>query len=238
MILGRDWDHFCFLLGQADAHMYGLSTSVSLSITMNGFPKELPDWKTPIDNYFTRERQEYFLSKAAKRIQGFQHVHLIGVDADLAAKIDSEITEPPWTEPRAVIKELQRRKDAANAVWSPSNPVPALEQWTACVTLIRRIRSSITWEELVDDGGESFLTKFTELYFTTVLNLGQGVMRQMQLPSTDPSTIVSQGLYITRELYEARMIPSHFADDGSEFEPEVSQMAKLGYRAAVCWRCK
>ncbi|KAF1953218.1 hypothetical protein CC80DRAFT_596097 [Byssothecium circinans] len=237
MILGRDWDHFCGMLAQADAFMEGFSYSVQVSVTLNAYPAKLPAWKAPVDSYFTPKTQEDLLAPFCMHIHGFEHVSIDGsVDRTLAKRTIDQVRKPQWTDPKVVIADLEKSKAAGNSLWAPSNPAPAVEQWRACIMEIRRIYSTASFSLLIDKGGEEFCTKFTEIYFTTVLNLGQGAMRQMQTPGMAKMDVVTKGLAITRELTDAALIPTRLADYGSRFAPDQSQVAKLGYRRAVCWR--
>lgn len=96
LILGRDWNKFCEMIGRGNATLKGFDQNVKIDIKMNGYPATLPDWKAPISKYFTLERQTSLLGEFPNALRCFKHVSLSGaIDEELALSIVEAVAEPP-----------------------------------------------------------------------------------------------------------------------------------------------
>lgn len=237
MILGREWEGFCIMLAQADAFMDGFSSCVAVDVELGTYQYALPDYKAPISYYFTPKTQETLLHPFRTHITGFQNVSIHGaVDPALAYTVKKEVRRSLWTSPEKVLSELQAAKDAGNTLYTSTSTITAHEKWSEALMRMRRIHSSASWPLLLARGGPDFATTFADLFFTTILNDVQARLRHMQSPSTPSSTILAMGAEITSDLHEAADIPSLFSDYGATYSPPQPLMAKMAYRAALCWR--
>ncbi|KAF2250252.1 hypothetical protein BU26DRAFT_518666 [Trematosphaeria pertusa] len=237
MILGRDWDAFCRMLTHVDAEMEGFSTSVKVVLTLNGYPAQLPDFKDPIEEFFTTKTQEALLRPLRKHIHGFQHVEVTGaVDPAVAERAVNEVKTPPWTNPRDILNEFSAMKSLGNQLYTEGNLDAASKCWMSAITRMRCMRCSATWASLAKAGGAAFASKLSELYFTIMLNHAQCLLEVMRSPRTPKPAIVEEGTLVMRDLREAMDGKHFFEHFGSTWVPSSALTAKLAYRQALCFR--
>jgi hypothetical protein len=241
MILGRDWNTFCRMLAEADIYVEGFSTNVKLVLDLNPWALTLPNYKAPIADFFTPKTQEGLLRPFRSQLRGFIHVEInLPVPSALANAIQREVSQSPWTDPHKILTSLREAQDTGARFYDQGKITEASEHWTTAVSDVRRMRGSSSWSALVTKGGSAFVKQLVELQFELLLSSAQNSLRVIKASPNNKKAVMTVGDVVTSNLQEA----SDLSDDislgeivsGSAWRPSDSQMAKLYFMQAQCWR--
>lgn len=236
VILNRDLPSFCHNLMDT-GNLIMKDFEKRLKMTINVAPKAFKSpasrrYRAPLDPFFTETTVKNLLRPFRTELRGFPNVQVTGkVSAGLAAAVHKEIASNEISDWRAAFEKMVQEKEAGSKLFQQGNIELASLAWLDATADIDRIHQSSTWEELVREGGESFLMSVAELYFLMRLNIAH----------TELARVVSEGYFtILAEdslLMARKSLEKGFWAKGQwKWEPEDRHKAKLWYREAMCTR--
>jgi len=240
MILGRDWEAFCAMLGWADVCIEDFSKAVKLVLHVHACaaePSDLPVYKASIADFFTRKHQEALLKPFHTQISGFMTVSITGaVDDDLAQSAIAQVRCPLYTDPQAMFRDFHAIKASADALYTARDFMGATAKWSVAIVQLNRIHRSSSWRSLLRNGGRDFASAFEGLYFTTSTDCTQEKLRKMQIPSTPPATVIALGLEVIQAWGDYNHMSDNLKHNGSSYTPPVVLQIRYAYNLALCLR--
>lgn len=188
--------------------------------------------------FFTRRVQEHLFSPIATFLRGIQNVKIAGpVDPALAQAVSNEVAKPRWTDAEATLEEIGTGVDVGKRQWQQNNYYTAAESWAYALRTLERMRRSSSWLGLKEAGGEEFVNKTADLYFT--LNLLHAQFLQVDMASEQASTslIHRNGNNAILHIRRCRTASARFAHHaGATWIPSNQQFAKVLFLHAKCLR--
>ena len=185
--------------------------------------------------YLAPKIQERLLQPLATSLRGVPNLKIAGpVDADVAAAIRDEVAQPRWTQPDATIEEIGTGVDVGKRQWQQNNFYAASESWAYAMRTLERMRHSSSWLGLQKTGGEDFVNKTADLYFT--LHLLHAQFLQVDMAGEGPLT-QRNGRVALLHLRKCETASARFAQHaGATWTPSNEQSAKMLFRHARCLR--
>ncbi|KAF2821083.1 hypothetical protein CC86DRAFT_303358 [Ophiobolus disseminans] len=189
-------------------------------------------------SFFTPKIQEHLLRPIATHLRGLPDLEISGpVDAALAQEISDEVAKPRWTDPDSTLGEIHTGVDVGKRQWQQNNYYTAAESWNYSMRTLERMRHSSSWLGLQKSGGEDFVNKTADLYFT--LNLLSAAFLQVDMASNDAHNVLIQrnGNASWQHLRKCESASARFAQHvGATWVPSNQQQGKMMYRQAKCLR--
>jgi hypothetical protein len=188
--------------------------------------------------FFTPKIQEHLLQPIASFLRGIRNLQISGpVDAILAKAVIDEVAKDRWTDPEATLGEIHTGVDVGKRQWQQNNYYTASDSWNYSMRTLERMRHSSSWLSLQKKGGEDFVNKTADLYFT--LNLLSAAFLQVDMASDDAhSTLVQRnGSTSLQHLRKCETASARFAQHANAtWVPSNQQQGKMMYRQAKCLR--
>jgi hypothetical protein len=188
--------------------------------------------------FFTPKIQEYLLQPIATLLRGVPDLKISGpVDAALAKAVIEEVAKPRWTDPEETLGEIHTGVDVGKRQWQQNNYYTAAESWNYSMRTLERMRHSSSWLGLQKTGGEDFVNKTADLYFT--LNLLSAAVLQIDMAGDLAQTTLVQrnGKASQQHLRKCETASARFAQHaGATWIPSNQQQGKMMYRQAKCLR--
>jgi hypothetical protein len=241
MILGRDWNPFCHMLAEADIYVEGFGINVKLVLALNPWSLILPSYKAPIADFFTTKTQQAILRPFRSQLRGFTHVEInLPVPPPLANAIRQEVRESLWIDPRKILASLHEAQDRGTGFFEQGKVMEASEHWTTAVSDVRRMRNSSSWANLVEKGGSQFIQQLTELHFQLLLYSAQSSLHLLKASLQEGKHVSKFGDIVDSNLQEAFILSEDLSlgevVSGGVWQPSDTQIAKLYFMQAQCWR--
>ena len=188
--------------------------------------------------FLTPTIQEKLLNPIATLLRGIPQLRILGpADPILASHIVKEVARPRWTDPEVTLEEVGTGVDVGKRQWQQNNFYAAAESWAYAMRTLERMRHSSSWHGLQKTGGEDFVNKTADLYFT--LNLFHAQFMQIDMASEHPGMPLVQrnGKIAIQHLRRCETTSARFAQHaGATWTPSNQQSAKMLFRHARCLR--
>jgi hypothetical protein len=187
--------------------------------------------------YFTTWYQGRLMEPITS-LRGIPDLKISGpVDPALAQSIKKEVEKPRWTEPEATIEEIGTGVDVGKRQWQQSNFYSASESWAYAMRTLERMRHSSSWIGLQKTGGEDFVNKTADLYFTLNLFHAQFLQVDMANDHSQGPLVQRNGHKALQHLRKCETASARFAQHaGATWVPSNQQSAKMLFRHARCLR--
>ena len=188
--------------------------------------------------FFTPKIQERLLEPIASSLRGVPDIKISGfVDASLAESVRNQVAQPRWTEPDATIEEIGTGVDVGKRQWQQNNFYSASESWAYAMRTLERMRHSSSWIGLQKAGGEDFVNKTADLYFTLNLFHAQFLQVDMANDQSQGPLVQRNGRVAIQHLRKCETAAARFAQHaGATWTPSNQQSAKMLFRHARCLR--
>lgn len=182
--------------------------------------------------------QERLLQPLAAALRGVPNLKLLGpVDPALAAAVKAEVAKPRWTEPEATIEEIGTGVDVGKRQWQQNSFYSASQSWAYALRTLERMRHSSSWLGLQKAGGEEFVNKIADLYFTLNLLHAQFLQMDMANDGSQGASMQRSGSLAFQHLRKCETASARFAQHaGATWAPSNQQSAKMLFRQARCLR--
>lgn len=188
--------------------------------------------------FFTPKIQTHLLQPIANFLRGIPNLKISGpVDAIVAQNVVGEVAQPRWTDPESTLGEIHTGVDVGKRQWQQNNYYIAAESWNYSMRTLERMRHSSSWLGLQKKGGEDFVNKTADLYFT--LNLLSAAFLQVDMASDGAHSVLIQrnGNASMQHLRKCETASARFAQHaGATWIPSNQQQGKMMYRQAKCLR--
>ncbi|KAI4708003.1 hypothetical protein J4E89_007121 [Alternaria sp. Ai002NY15] len=188
--------------------------------------------------FFTPKIQERLLEPIATCLRGIPNMRISGfVDPALADSVRTQVAQPRWTDPESTIEEIGTGVDVGKRQWQQSNFYAASESWAYAMRTLERMRHSSSWAGLQKAGGEDFVNKTADLYFTLNLFHAQFLQVDMANDASQGPLVQRNGRVAIAHLRKCETAAARFAQHaGATWTPSNAQSAKMLYRHARCLR--
>ncbi|RMZ70108.1 tetratricopeptide-like helical [Pyrenophora seminiperda CCB06] len=188
--------------------------------------------------YFTPKIQERLLNPISTSLRGIPDLNFMGpVDSTLAENVRIQVGKPRWTEPDATIEEIGTGVDVGKRQWQQNNFYAAAESWAYAMRTLERMRHSSSWFVLQKAGGEDFVNKIADLYFTLNLFHAQFLQVDMANDQSLGPLVQRNGRVAIQHLRKCETASARFAQHASAtWTPSNQQSAKMLFRHARCLR--
>ncbi|EOA86266.1 hypothetical protein ACJQWK_11811 [Exserohilum turcicum] len=189
--------------------------------------------------FFSPKMQEGLLQPIAASLRGVPKLQIVGrVDSGLAEAVKAEVARPRWTEAKATIEEIGTGVDVGKRQWQQNNVYAASGSWAYALRTLERMRHSSSWAGLQKAGGQEFVNKIADLYFT--LNLLHAQFLQMDMANDEwreGALVGGNGRVAIQHLRKCETASARFAQHaGATWAPSNEQSAKMLFRHARCLR--
>ncbi|KAH9871051.1 hypothetical protein J1614_006625 [Plenodomus biglobosus] len=191
--------------------------------------------------FFTLKIQERLLEPVATLLRGIPNMRILGpVDPTLAQAVTAQVAQPRWTDPDATLEEVCTGVDVGKRQWQQNNIYQAAESWAYALRTLERMRHSSSWHVLQSAGGEAFVNKTADLYFT--LHLLHAQFLQVDMASEAAAAVHSplvqrNGTTALQHLRRCETASARFAQHAAAtWVPSRAQAAKMLFRHARCIR--
>ncbi|KAH8723597.1 hypothetical protein GQ44DRAFT_619949 [Phaeosphaeriaceae sp. PMI808] len=188
--------------------------------------------------FFTSKIQEHLLQPIATLLRGVPNLRITGpVDATLATSVIEEVAKPRWTNPDTTLCEIHTGVDVGKRQWQQNNYYLASESWNYSMRTLERMRHSSSWLGLKEAGGEDFVNKTADLYFTLNLLSAAFLQVDMASPQAHVTLLQRNGSFSLQHLRKCETAAARFTQHaGATWLPSNQQQGKLMYRQAKCLR--
>lgn len=189
-------------------------------------------------HFYTPKIQEHLLSPIASSMRGIPNMKFRGpVDPAIAEAVLDQVAQPRWTDPEATHEEIGTGVDVGKRQWQQNNYYSAAESWAYAMRTLERMRHSSSWLGLQKAGGEDFVNKTADLYFTLNLFHAQFLQIDMSGDETSRPLIQRNGRFAIQHLRKCETASARFAQHaGATWTPSNLQSAKMMFRHAKCIR--
>lgn len=188
--------------------------------------------------FFTPKIQERLLSPISDSLRGIANLRIMGpIDPVLAQSVAAEVSKPRWTHPDETLEEIGTGVDVGKRQWQQNDFYTAAESWSYAMRTLERMRHSSSWLGLKEAGGEDFVNKTADLYFT--LNLFHAQFLQVDMAGDNASMPLVQrnGKQAILHLRKCETASARFAQHvDATWVPSNQQRAKMLFRHAKCLR--
>ncbi|KAF1850706.1 uncharacterized protein K460DRAFT_361466 [Cucurbitaria berberidis CBS 394.84] len=228
MMLRADLPYLCERL-DIESVMADMNSRADQHASMNAEVK--------LTRFFAPKNQERLLKPIATFLRDLPNLRILGpVDPTLAATVIEEVAKPRWTEPGSTLEEIGTGVDVGKRQWQQNSYYAASDSWAYAMRTLERMRHSSSWLSLKERGGEDFVNKTADLYFT--LNLLHAQFLQIDMCGDYAGPHVQRNGFIAmshlRKCETASALFAHHA--GATWTPSNEQTAKMLYRHARCLR--
>lgn len=233
MILDGDLHIFCEGLLKGDNLMFGFSVSLRMSIVVGpGLICPPPHYEDSLVDFYTEKTQNSLLNPFREVPRGIKHVQVSdSVSPEIAKAVQEELARDEILDSRAVLAVMTILKERGQCFFRQKQFADACITWLGAASDIERLHRGSSWDGLVRDGGEAFLTQIAEIYFLLRLNITHLELVGMEHPLADCPTF---GFMASDSLFWAtKSIKKDFWKKGFEWTPSVIHRAKLMCRWAV-----
>ncbi|EUC41804.1 hypothetical protein COCMIDRAFT_105147 [Bipolaris oryzae ATCC 44560] len=188
--------------------------------------------------FFAPNAQERLLQPLASCLRGVPNLKIAGpVHGAVAEAVKGEVARPRWTEPMATIEEIDTGVDVGKRQWQQNNFYSASQSWAYAMRTLERMRHSSSWQGLQKAGGEGFVNKIADLYFTLNLLHAQFLQVDMANDESQGSVMQRNGRVAIQHLRKCETTSARFAQHaGATWRPSNAQAAKMLFRQARCLR--
>lgn len=193
--------------------------------------------------FFTLKIQERLLEPVALLLRGLPNMRILGpVDPTLAQAVIAQVAQPRWTDPDATLEEVCTGVDVGKRQWQQNNVYQAAESWAYALRTLERMRHSSSWHVLQTAGGEAFVNKTADLYFTLHLLHAQFLQVDMASEAAAAAAVHSplvqrNGATALQHLRKCETASARFAQHAAAtWVPSRAQSAKMLFRHARCIR--
>ena len=188
--------------------------------------------------FFTPKIQERLLNPIATLLRGLPNLRILGpVEPALATAVIDEVAKPRWTEPDSTLEEIGTGVDVGKRQWQQNSYYTASESWAYAMRTLERMRHSSSWLGLQKTGGEDFVNKTADLYFTLHLLHAQFLQVDMCGDHASGPLVQRNGKVAIQHLRKCETASARFAQHaGATWVPSNQQSAKMLYRHARCLR--
>ncbi|EMD62271.1 hypothetical protein GGP41_002197 [Bipolaris sorokiniana] len=188
--------------------------------------------------FFAPNAQERLLQPLASSLRGVPNLKIVGPVHDAVAEaVKGEVARPRWTEPMATIEEIDTGVDVGKRQWQQNNFYSASQSWAYAMRTLERMRHSSSWQGLQKAGGEGFVNKIADLYFTLNLLHAQFLQVDMANNESQGSVVQRNGRIAIQHLRKCETTSARFAQHaGATWRPSNAQAAKMLFRQARCLR--
>ncbi|KAH7385384.1 hypothetical protein DE146DRAFT_622020 [Phaeosphaeria sp. MPI-PUGE-AT-0046c] len=188
--------------------------------------------------FFTPRIQEHLLQPIATLVRGVPNLRITGpIDPPLAKAVIDDVAKPRWTDPESTLGDIHTGVDVGKRQWQQNNFYSASESWNYAMRNLERMRHSSSWIGLQKTGGEDFVNKTADLYFT--LNLLSAAFLQVDMASDFAQSALVQrnGNASLLHLRKCETASARFAQHAdATWIPSNQQQGKMMYRHARCLR--
>ncbi|KAF1913059.1 hypothetical protein BDU57DRAFT_559216 [Ampelomyces quisqualis] len=188
--------------------------------------------------FFTPKIQQHLLQPIATLVRGIPTLKINGpVNATIASNVIEEVAKPRWTDPECTLDEISTGVDVGKRQWQQKQYYSAAELWNYSMRTLERMRHSSSWLGLQKAGGEDFVNKTADLYFT--LNLLTAAFLQIDMASdfAQPVFVQRNGRASLQHLRKCETASARFTQHaGATWLPSNQQRGKMMYRQAKCLR--
>lgn len=188
--------------------------------------------------FLAPKTQERLLQPLTSSLRGVPDLKIVGpVNPALAEAVKAEVARPRWTEPEATIEEIGTGVDVGKRQWQQNNFASASESWAYAMRTLERMRHSSSWLGLQKAGGEEFVNKVADLYFTLNLFHAQFLQLDMANERSQGALVQRNGRVAMQHLRKCETASARFAQHaGATWTPSNQQSAKMLFRHARCLR--
>ncbi|CAO2653700.1 Nn.00g031110.m01.CDS01 [Neocucurbitaria sp. VM-36] len=188
--------------------------------------------------FFTPKIQEHLLNPIGTFLRGLPNLRVLGpVDPALATAVIDEVAKPRWTEPASTLEEIGTGVDVGKRQWQQNSYYTASESWAYAMRTLERMRHSSSWLGLQETGGEDFVNKTADLYFTLNLFHAQFLQVDMSGDHAIEPLVQRNGIIALQHLRKCETASARFAQHaGATWAPSNQQSAKMLFRHARCLR--
>lgn len=233
MMLRSDLPQFCNRI-DIESVMAGMNSTASQHTSIHAEVKLAYG-----PSYFqTTKIQEHLLEPIAASIRGVPNMSIIGpVDPALVESVTIEVAKPRWTDPTETLEEIGTGVDVGKRYWQQSSFYNAADSWAYAMRTLERMRHSSSWIGLQQTGGEDFVNKTADLYFTLHLLHAQFLQVDMSSQHASNATVQRNGRFAIQHLAKCETTAARFTQHvGSTWIPSNLQSAKMMFRHAKCIR--
>lgn len=182
MILARDLDMLCASLMRFNECVPGFTDRLHLELNLGpvvtGGPgaRDYRDLES-LEQYFSEKTQKEILQPFRDCLHGVHNVQVRGlVSADVASSTCKAAALRRWNGPQEVLDDLTAQKETAMRYLERKESWRACSSWTRLASEINILRRGSQWAQLVQEGGEHFITQLAELHFRLWLNCAHLLM--------------------------------------------------------------
>ncbi|KAL6708061.1 hypothetical protein ACN47E_003495 [Coniothyrium glycines] len=187
--------------------------------------------------FYSHKIQEHLLEPIAT-LRGLPNLKVQGpVDHAVAQTVKNKVARPRWHDPQATLEEIETGVDVGKRQWQQNNYYAAAESWAYAMRTLERMRHSSSWLGLQKVGGEDFVNKTADLYFTLHLFHAQFLHIDMANEQVNRHLVHRNGNIAHQHLRKCETASARFAQHaGATWSPSNTQMAKMLFRQASCIR--
>lgn len=179
--------------------------------------------------------QTRLLQPFRDHLHGFTHFKIMGkVDDEVAATVRQDVLKVIVPEPEVFIESVKKLKDEGNALWRDGSSMEASFRWLDASLLLRRLRISKAWSQLMAETDEDFRDTLAELLFTVNINQMQAMLAEMREYDEDEVEELHDAMERVTEVAQMAFSSGPMFD--SLWEPRLQQKAKMCYRFAQALR--
>ena len=202
--------------------------SISTTVSFNPFHREM----------FTTAIQQHLLEPIAAHLRGISNLSISGpISTTIAQAVISQVAQPRWTDPQATLDSIHTGTDVGKRQWQNLDFYSASASWAYSMRTLERMRHSTSWAGLQKAGGEDFVNKTADLYFTLNLFHAQFLQVDMANDASQGPLVQRNGRVAIGHLRKCETAAARFAQHaGATWTPSNVQSAKMLYRHARCLR--
>jgi hypothetical protein len=188
--------------------------------------------------HFTPWYQQRLLEPITSSLRGVPTFRITGpVNYTVAKNIKNEVAKPRWTDHESTIEEIGTGVDVGKRQWQQNNFYSASESWAYAMRTLERMRHSSSWLGLQKAGGEEFVNRTADLYFTLNLFHAQFLQVDMANDQSQGPLVQRNGRIAIQHLRKCETASARFAQHaGATWVPSNQQSAKMLFRHARCLR--
>lgn len=240
MILGEDaWGLVRMF---SNLHMPNLGKTLDISLAVAPYLEgNLQMVRDSLDLFFNEPGvQENLLSQFRKKLRGVQTLQIAGIDTSLATAIKEDIAKDEWTDPKAVLADLQATKQRGIDAFKAKELRLASKIWEEAINDIERIHQSSSWRSLTASDNTTFIDSLVEIYFQMCLNVTRVQLNGTEKPISGYPKSHSRFAHLEIAVHQIDRIANARTEDwwkeGYTWEPSEAQVAKLLFRHAMCFK--
>jgi hypothetical protein len=170
-------------------------------------------------------------------LRGITRISVSGhVLPKLVEAVYLDTAENEWTDPDKALKDVINIKEEGVSKWKAGKVEAAYFTWIKGILVLHRIRGGSSWGPLTICGGESFIDKVAELWFTILLNMIQAGLKLIGHLLSGPCAKENHNMLDTPMEEAHEIIQWGFWKKNHIWRPSNIHLAKLRYRQAQILR--